>query len=97
MRNGLVFAFRAKLGKKDFFGPKKHVLTFLPGFILQSHGVLWSQSSYFEPNFLNPVSEVHFELQHPGRLAMLEKHQKWPKSAVFGVFPLFMGSNDEKC
>ena len=35
----------------------------------------------------------------PGRLATLEKHRKWPKSAVFGLIPDLMlsyGANSYK-
>ena len=42
---------------------------------------------------------MNFSGTTPGRLATLEKHQKWPKSAVFGLIPdpmLLYGANSYK-
>ena len=92
MRNGLIFEFRSKLGKIIFFGPKKHVLAILSGFRPYDMSFLWSQSSGFEPNFQNLVRKPIFGPTTPVRLATLEKHQNWPKSAVFGFITLQIGS-----
>ena len=60
---------------------------------------LSSQSSRFDPNFRNQVRKPDFGCPAPGRLATLEKHQKWPKSAVFALIPVLMvlyGKNSHK-
>ena len=61
--------------------------------LLHSMAFLWSQSSGFEPNFRNQARKADFRAPVPARLAALEKHQKWPKNAVFGYIPLMMVSN----
>ena len=53
---------------------------------------LSSQSSPFDPNFQNQVRKPDFGRPAPGRLATLEKHQKWPKNAVLGLIPVLMVS-----
>ena len=57
-----------------------------------SMAFLWSQSSGFEPNFRNQARKADFRAPVPARLAALEKHQKWPKNAVFGYITLLMDS-----
>ena len=78
--------------EKRFFCPKKHVLAILGGFRPYDMSFLWSQSSGFEPNFQNLVRKPIFGPTTPVRLATLEKHQNWPKSAVFGFITLQIGS-----
>ena len=65
---------------------------FLCGFRPYDMSFLWSQSSGFEPNFQNLVRKPIFGPTTPVRLATLEKHQNWPKSAVFGFITLQIGS-----
>ena len=78
--------------EKQFFCPKKHVLAILGGFRPYDMSFLWSQSSGFEPNFQNLVRKLIFGRTAPGRLATLEKPQKWPKSANFGPISVLMVS-----